>query len=220
MYAGQARPDVVPEDSQTAPRPRRRCAGDSHHAATVDDMATIELLPVDDLPTRDAARNLITEYLRWIADTAALNYGLAIDIETMIRSDLDDRTKFYPPHGRFYLVRHAGAYIGVGCLKRLTPTIAEIQRMYVQPQVRGIGAGRRLVERLLADARALGYEVVRLESLKVLSAAHALYRSVGFVEITPYADNSMKDYQAAEMMATYRSSAVFMELRFQGAGDA
>ncbi|PYM49834.1 MAG: hypothetical protein DME14_07455, partial [Candidatus Rokuibacteriota bacterium] len=86
--------------------------------------------------------------------------------------------------------------------------------MYVQPHVRGIGAGRLLVERLLADAQSIGYQVVRLESLKLLSAAHALYRSVGFVEIMPYAENSMKEYQPAETMDTYRSSAVFMELRF------
>jgi GNAT superfamily N-acetyltransferase len=177
-------------------------------------ISTVELLPVDDLPTRDAARTLITQYLRWIAGSAAANYGLSFDVDAMVTSDLDDRTKFYPPDGRFYVVRHSGAYVGVGCLKRLAPTIAEIQRMYVQPDVRGIGAGRRLVERLLADARVIGYEVVRLESLRFLSAAHALYRSVGFVEITPYAENSMKDYQAAEKMDTYRSSAVFMELRF------
>jgi ribosomal protein S18 acetylase RimI-like enzyme len=81
--------------------------------------------------------------------------------------------------------------------------------------VRGVGAGRILVERLLADARTIGYHVVRLESLKFLSAAHALYRSVGFAEITPYAENSMKNYQPAETMDTYRSSAVFMELRFE-----
>ena len=86
--------------------------------------------------------------------------------------------------------------------------------MYVQPHVRGVGAGRRLVEQLLTDARAIGYEAVRLESLKFLSAAHALYRSVGFVEITPYAENSMNAYQPAERIEIYRSSAVFMELRF------
>jgi GNAT superfamily N-acetyltransferase len=176
--------------------------------------STIELLPVDDSTTREAARSLITEYLRWIASSAATNYGLAFDVDAMVQSDLDDRTKFYPPDGRFYLVHHTGAYVGVGCLKRLTPTIAEVQRMYVQPHVRGIGAGRLLVEQLLADAQAIGYEVVRLESLKILSAAHALYRSVGFVEVTAYAENSMKDYQSAEKMDTYRSSAVFMELRF------
>src|SRR3989441_6830551 len=112
--------------------------------------AAVELLAVEDLATREAARLLIAEYLRWIASSAAANYGLAFDIDAMVKSDLDDRTKFYPPDGRFYVVRHTGAYVGVGCLKRLTPTIAELQRMYVQPQVRGIGAGRLLVERLLA----------------------------------------------------------------------
>ena len=175
--------------------------------------STVELVPVDDSASRNAARSLITEYLGWIASSAAANYGLSFDVDAMVASDLDDRTKFYPPEGRFYVVRHAGEYVGVGCLKRLTPTAAEIQRMYVQPHVRGIGAGRRLVEQLLADARTIGYEAVRLESLKILSAAHALYRSVGFVEIAPYAESSMKDYQAAEGMDTYRASAVFMELR-------
>jgi len=173
----------------------------------------IEILPVDDASTRAAARSLIAEYLGWIANSALANYGLSFDVDAMVASDLDDRSKFYPPHGRFYVVRHANAFVGVGCLKRLAPAVAEVQRMYVQPHVRGVGAGRRLVERLLADARSIGYAVVRLESLKFLAAAHALYRSVGFVEIEPYAGNSMKDYQSAEALATYRASAVFMELR-------
>ena len=112
----------------------------------------VELHAVEDPATRAAARLLIAEYLRWIANSAAANYGLCFDIDAMVSSDLDDRSKFYPPSGR-------------------------------------------------------------LESLKVLSAAHALYRSVGFVEITPYAENSMKEYQPAETMDTYRSSALFMELR-------
>ena len=98
-------------------------------------------------------------------------------------------------------------------LKRITPSVAEIQRMYVQPRVRGVGAGRLLLQQLLSDARAIGYEAVRLESLKFLSAAHALYKSVGFAEIAPYAENSMKKYQPLGTMDTYRSSAVFMELR-------
>ncbi len=58
-----------------------------------------------------------------------------------------------------------------------------------------------------------GTKSVRLESLKFLSAAHALYKSVGFAEITPYAENSMTEYQPRDTMDRYRSSAVFMELR-------
>ena len=174
---------------------------------------TIELVPVDDAATRDAARDLIAEYLRWIASVAAASYGLSFDIEAMVASDIEDRAKFYPPSGRFYLVRREDANVGVGCLKRLTPSVAEIQRMYVQPHVRGVGAGRLLLQQLLSDARAIGYEAVRLESLKVLSVAHALYRSVGFTEVTPYAENSMTMYQPRDAIDRYRSSAVFMELR-------
>lgn len=175
--------------------------------------SAVELVAVDDSITRLAAQNLIAEYLQWIAGSAAASYGLSFDVDAMVKSDIDDQSKFYPPSGRFYVVRHSDAYIGVGCLKRLTPAVAEIQRMYIRPHVRGIGAGRSLVNQLLADARAIGYQVVRLESLKFLSAAHALYKSVGFTEINPYAENSMKEYQPAETMDTYRSSAVFMELR-------
>lgn len=175
----------------------------------------LELITVDDGDTRGAARSLIAEYLRWIADAAEERYGLVFDIDAMVTSDLDDRSKFYPPTGRFYVVRHLGQYVGVGCLKALTPEIAEIQRMYVQPEVRGLGAGRRLLERLLDDARAIGYHAIRLESLKFLSAAHALYRSVGFIDITPYAANSMSAYQPAETEDAYRASAVFMELQIR-----
>jgi GNAT superfamily N-acetyltransferase len=174
---------------------------------------TIELVAVDDAATRNAARDLIAEYLRWIASLAAASYGLSFDIDAMITSDIEDRAKFYPPSGRFYVIRFEDANVGVGCLKRMAPSVAEIQRMYVQPHVRGVGAGRLLLQQLLLDARAIGYEVVRLESLKFLSAAHTLYRSAGFVEITPYAENSMTKYQPLGTIDRYRSSAVFMELR-------
>ena len=174
---------------------------------------TIELVAVGNAATRQAARDLIAEYLRWIASLAAAAYGLTFDIDAMVTSDIEDRAKFYPPSGRFYVIRRDDANVGVGCLKRITPSVAEIQRMYVQPHVRGVGAGRLLLQQLLLDAREIGYEAVRLESLKFLSAAHALYRSAGFVEITPYAENGMTKYQPPGTMDRYRSSAVFMELR-------
>ena len=176
---------------------------------------TIALVAVDDASTREAARDLIAEYLRWIASVAAASYGLSFDIDAMVTSDIEDRAKFYPPSGRFYVIRRQDANVGVGCLKRITPSVAEIQRMYVQPHVRGVGAGRRLLQQLLSDARAIGYDVVRLESLRFLATAHALYKSVGFVETAPYAENSMTKYQPRDMMDRYRSSAVFMELHLR-----
>ena len=170
------------------------------------------LVPVSDDVTRSAAEALIREYLQFIAETARESYHLTFDVEAMIASDIGDAGKFYPPAGRFYVVRHGDRFVGVGCLKRLTPDVAEIQRMYVQPTARGVGAGRLLVDQLLSDARAMRFKTVRLESLRALSAAHALYRSVGFREIEPYAENSMRDYQSVDAMEAYRSSAIFMEL--------
>ena len=173
---------------------------------------SLSLVPVETSEQRESARALLVEYLRWVGDIARSSYGLSFDIEAMARSDIEDRSKFYPPTGRFYLVRHDARDIGVGCLKRLAQGVGEIQRMYIQPHVRGIGAGRALVQRLLSDAKELGYAKLRLESLRALAPAHALYRSVGFVEVEPYADNSMDAYQDPATLGAYRRSAVFMEL--------
>jgi len=177
----------------------------------------VTLEPVELARQRDAARELIAEYLRWVGEIARSLYGLSFDIDAMVDSDIEDPSKFYPPSGRFYLVMSDGAYVGVGCLKRLGPGVGEIQRMYVQPHVRGKGAGRLLVERLLADARELGYTRVRLESLKALTAAHTLYRSVGFVDIAPYDDDSMRDYQDPATRGRFLDSVVFMEYTFSNA---
>lgn len=183
-------------------------------------MPTVSLHAVLSPAQREAARALVTEYLQWVAEVARSNYELSFDITAMAQSDLEDSSKFFPPTGRFYLVHYAGAYIGIGCLKRLSAGIGEIQRMFIQPHVRGVGAGRLLLQRLIEDARSIGYTRVRLESLKALAAAHSLYRSAGFREIDPYSENSMREYQSEETLNAYRRSALFMELSFDVDVDA
>jgi hypothetical protein len=51
------------------------------------------------------------------------------DIDAMITSDIDDRAKFYPPNGRFYIIRREDANVGVGCLKRITSVGGWVSRM-------------------------------------------------------------------------------------------
>jgi GNAT superfamily N-acetyltransferase len=174
----------------------------------------IELVLVQSSDPKLSARALLREYLVWVASVADSHYGLSFDIESMVASDIEDTAKFYPPNGRFYLVMHRGEAVGIGCLKQLSTGFGEIQRMYVQPHVRGAGAGRKLLECLIAEARAMGFHSLRLESLKALEAAHALYHSAGFVDIEPYSQNSMKVYQPCDTLERYRDSAVFMELAF------
>jgi GNAT superfamily N-acetyltransferase len=175
----------------------------------------MELVPVGDDATTLGARRLVGEYLSWVAGVAAEQHGLAFDTEAMLASDIGNRSKFYAPHGRFYLLRDARAFVGVGALQRIDATTAEIQRMYVQPPWRGRGAARLLLECLLDDARAIGCDVVRLESLKSLAPAHALYRATGFVEAPPHDDNCMRRYQDEAARSAYLASAVFMVRRWR-----
>jgi GNAT superfamily N-acetyltransferase len=94
---------------------------------------------------------------------------------------------YTPPGGCLLLARGDGAAIGVVALKPLAASIAEIKRLYVVPQARGAGVGRRLAERAVAEAYAKGYQRVRLDTHRPsMIAAMALYRRLGFVEIAPY----------------------------------
>jgi GNAT superfamily N-acetyltransferase len=175
-------------------------------------MAEVKFHQVKSDEDKQRAGALIREYLEWLNDRLRREYGIEFDAEAMVQSDLSDPYKFHPPHGRFYLARYRGDIAGVGCLKKLEEDVGEIQRMYVPPSLRGKGVGRAILNRLIEDARSVGYRRLKLESLKFLETAHSLYRSVGFHEIDPYADNSMKSYQDAENLDKYYSITVFMEM--------
>jgi GNAT superfamily N-acetyltransferase len=175
-------------------------------------MAEVKFYQVESDEDKQQAGTLIREYLEWLNERIQRDYGIEFDVEAMLVSDLSDRDKFYPPDGRFYLAQYKGDIAGVGCLKKLEEGVGEVQRMYVPPSFRGKGVGRAILNRLIEDARSIGYRRLKLESLEFLEAAHSLYRSAGFHEIDPYADNSMKSYQDAENLDKYYSITVFMEM--------
>jgi putative acetyltransferase len=90
--------------------------------------------------------------------------------------------------GAFLVVRHQGAPVGCGALRRLDGETGELKRMYVSPTVRGMGLGRRLVRALEAEARALGLRRLVLETGTRQQAALALYRATGFHSIPLYGE--------------------------------
>jgi len=78
---------------------------------------------------------------------------------------------------------------GCVCLRPLENNICEMKRLYLRPDHRGAGQGRRLVERILAEARKRGYSRMVLDTVPQLQAAIGLYQSLGFVEIDAYTFN-------------------------------
>lgn len=102
---------------------------------------------------------------------------------------------YVAPGGCLLLAMRQGAGIGVVGLKPLAPGIAEIKRLYVAPEARGLGLGRRLAERAIAEARARDYERVRLDThASSMRTAITLYRALGFAEIPPYGVNPAGEF--------------------------
>jgi ribosomal protein S18 acetylase RimI-like enzyme len=97
---------------------------------------------------------------------------------------------YAPPEGRLLLASYEGVPAGCVALHKLEPGICEMKRLYVRPQLRGKGLGRALAERVIADARQVGYQRLRLDTVEpMMRAAVAMYRQLGFREIAPYREN-------------------------------
>ena len=93
---------------------------------------------------------------------------------------------FVPPEGVFLVVREDGSAIGCGGVCRFDEMRAELKRMYVLPEARGRGLGRRLLEELEAEARRLGYAGIVLETGDRQPEAVGLYESAGYERIPCY----------------------------------
>lgn len=94
-----------------------------------------------------------------------------------------------PPRGALLLASVGGDFVGCVGLRDLGEGIAEMKRMYVLPSFQGKGIGKALTDRFIETATDLGYTAVRLDTLRKLDRAIALYKSVGFKEIGTYRFN-------------------------------
>jgi GNAT superfamily N-acetyltransferase len=164
----------------------------------------IQIIVADKEQHAHPVRELFWEYLQWANTKVEENFGVSFDIAAMIEEDMNTLDKFMPPKGRLLLGYVDDQPMGISCLKELTDSIGEVKRMYVRSEARNRGLGRALLNRLLEEARQIGYERVRLDSARFMAEAHQLYHTNDFREIEPY--------EGSEIPAEFQKHWIFMEL--------
>ena len=130
-------------------------------------------------------RGLLLEY------TASLAFPL--DFQDFERELAELPGAYAPPSGALLLSR------GCVALRPLDDTTCELKRLYVRPQARGGGLGRRLAEAAVAEARRLGYTRMRLDTVPGMETAQALYEQLGFRETAPYRTNPIEGTRFLEL---------------------
>ena len=141
----------------------------------------MEIRPASSPDDLDRARELFSEY------AASLPFDLSFQDFDRELAGLPGA--YAPSSGALLVAIDEGVAAGCVALRLLEPGVCEMKRLYVRPAHRGSGLGRSLVEAILREARTLGYERMRLDTVPGMEAAIALYRACGFREIAPYRPN-------------------------------
>ncbi len=147
-----------------------------------DDNSGIRIASPQGAPDLAAVRELFREYAQ------ALNVDLCFqNFEEELAALPGEYTA---PHGALLLASVLGEPAGCCALRQLDnvdyANACEMKRLYVRPEFRGLGLGRRLAEAILDQARQSGFSCVLLDTLDDMEAARGLYVELGFEDIPPY----------------------------------
>jgi putative acetyltransferase len=152
----------------------------------------LNLVQVESAAQVEEARALFQEYAGWL--------GLNLCFQNFEGELAELPGKYAPPEGRLLLAMDDERLAGCVALRKLDQESCEMKRLYVRPEWRGVGLGRRLAETIIEEARAAGYKRMLLDTLpSQMKEALRMYRSMGFHAIEPYYDNPV-------------AGTVFMEL--------
>ncbi len=139
----------------------------------------------------EAVRRLFLEYQE--------SLGVDLCFQGFDREVAELPGDYAPPGGRLLVARDGGAAVACVALRRLDAATCEMKRLYVQHSRRGLGLGRALAEAVICEARLIGYERMRLDTLPSMSEAAVLYERLGFRDIEPYTENPVPGARFLEL---------------------
>ncbi|MSU58127.1 MAG: GNAT family N-acetyltransferase [Pedosphaera sp.] len=152
----------------------------------------MQIIAAHAAPHLPTVRELFTEY--------ANSIEIDLCFQSFDRELSELPGKYALPDGRLLLAMENEIPAGCVALRKIDGGVCEMKRLYVRPAFRGRGLGRELANAVVVAAREIGYERMRLDTLSSMTAAIALYESLGFQRIPAYYDNPS-------------GCAVFMELK-------
>ena len=136
----------------------------------------------------DEVIELFSEYTKMLVDTMPL-FGEYLKLQNYSSEEKHPEAKYALPMGRLYLAYWDGQLAGCVALRPLDAQRAELKRMYVRPAFRGKHISRVMAEKIIADAREIGYECILLDTEPCLDTAIKLYLSLGFAFTERYSDS-------------------------------
>jgi GNAT superfamily N-acetyltransferase len=159
-----------------------------------------EMVEADSASRVEQARELFLEY--------AKSLGFSLCFQNFDQELAALPGDYAPPSGCLLLAFSGSEPAGCVALHKLEEGVCEMKRLYVRPGFRGRGLGRVMAERIIAEARKIGYARMRLDTVEpVMKDAVALYRKLGFREIAAYRANPME-------------GTLYMQLELQASADS
>jgi GNAT superfamily N-acetyltransferase len=174
------------------PQQRERLVAAMREVERLLIIASIKIRSVD--PEHPDARYCLAEYVAELNRRSKRGFDPSIGATALPH-------EVRPPAGHFFVAYLHGDPIGCGAVKHHADAPAEIKRMWIAPRARGLGLGRRLLEKLEACALAHGARVAHIETSAALTEALALYRSAGWVEVPAFNAEPFADHWLEKALA-------------------
>ena len=154
----------------------------------------LKIIQADSEEQFSQGRELLREY--------AASLGFDLHFQEFKKEVAEFPGDYSPPDGCFLLAQEDEKTAGCVALRKISEGLCEMKRLYVRPEFRGKAIGRKLAEAVIEEARRIGYQRMRLDTVPFMKAAMALYLSLGFKEIESYRFNPIQGAKFMELILT------------------